>query len=228
MLKLKESIYEIVDFSFRTLMAFALVLSIFSCFFSHEIMEFRYDLDVIESAPIFLILMICFICVSSTYIYGTLLTANGNLFYLNIIAGIGVILNVVLNFILIQKYDLFGLDSAAMGSAIASLITQFLTGFAQIVLCVYIFQFNLFKTFFQLFCFIVGLVLCASYLSGYWHEKIPYLFPDIHMDLHYKLIIFLGNLVKYTRIEPRSNRSYSYFKPNRISSSSPLDSIDSC
>ena len=35
--------------------------------------------------------------ISSTYIYGTLLTANGNLFYLNIIALFGVILNIILN-----------------------------------------------------------------------------------------------------------------------------------
>lgn len=172
MLKFKESIYEIVDFSFKTLMAFALVLSIFCCFFSYEIMAFRYDLYVTESAQIFLVLMICFICVSSTYIYGTLLTANGNLFYLNIVAGLGVILNIILNIILISKYNAFG-------SAVASLITQFLTGVAQIFLCVYIFKLNLLKTFLKLFLFFVGLVFFT------------YCLKTLEIALYYKFIVYL-------------------------------------
>jgi len=172
MLKLKEPIYDLVNFSFKTLMAFALILSIFSCFFSYEIMDFRYDNYILASSNIFLVLMLCFICVSSTYIYGTLLTANGNLFYLNIVAAFGVVLNVVLNLILIPKYDAFG-------SAVASLVTQFLTGLAQIFLCVYIFKFNLYQTFFKLLVFIVGLVLFTYYIKG------------IEMYLYYKLIMYL-------------------------------------
>ena len=119
-----------------------------------------------------MVLMMCFICVASTYIYGTLLTANGNLFYLNIVAAFGVVLNVVLNLILIPKY-------AAFGSAVASLVTQFLTGLAQLFLCIYIFKFHLYRTFFKLFVFIVGLVLFTYYIKG------------IEMYLYYKLIIYL-------------------------------------
>ena len=116
--------------------------------------------------------MICFICVSSTYIYGTLLTANGNLFYLNIVAGLGVILNIVLNIILISKYNAFG-------SAVASLITQFLTGVAQIFLCVYIFKLNLFKTFMKLFLFLAGLILFTYYIK------------TLELALYYKFIMYL-------------------------------------
>ena len=172
MLKLKEPIYDLVNFSFKTLMAFALILSIFSCFFSYEIIDFRYDNYILESSNIFLVLMMCFICVSSTYIYGTLLTANGNLFYLNIVAAFGVVLNVVLNLILIPKYDAFG-------SAVASLMTQFLTGVVQIFLCIHIFKFNLSRTFLKLLVFIVGLVLFTYYVKG------------IEMYLYYKLIMYL-------------------------------------
>ena len=158
MLKLGESVRDLVDFSFKTLMGFGLALTVFCCFYSYEIIDFRYTNHVLESSYIFIVLMICFLCVSSTYIYGTLLTANGNLFYLNIVAGLGVCLNITLNIILIPKH-------AALGSAFASLITQFLTGFFQILLCLYIFRFNLYATFFRLLIFLIGIIFCLYYLS---------------------------------------------------------------
>jgi O-antigen/teichoic acid export membrane protein len=135
MLKLKQSVNELVDCAFKILIGFGIILTVFCCFHSYEIMDFRYDTDILDSSRIFTVLMICFLFISSTYIYGTLLTANGNLFYLNIIAGVGVLLNIVLNFILIPKHQAFG-------SAIASLITQSLTGLAQLVLCFSIFKLN--------------------------------------------------------------------------------------
>ena len=74
---------------------------------------------IIFNTIILPILMGCFVCVSSTYIFGTLLTANGNLYHLNLISVGGVIINIFLNLILIPKHG-------ALGSAIASLVTQFL------------------------------------------------------------------------------------------------------
>ena len=158
MLKLGQSIHDLVDFSFKTLMGFGLVLTLFCCFYSYEIIDLRYANHVLDSSYIFVVLMICFLCVSSTYIYGTLLTANGNLFYLNIIAGFGVGLNITLNIILIPKY-------AALGSAFASLITQFLTGVFQVILCYYIFKLHLRATFLRLVIFLVGIVSFLYYIS---------------------------------------------------------------
>tara|TARA_Y100001968_G_C19423098_1_gene752879 strand:+ start:159 stop:1607 length:1449 start_codon:yes stop_codon:yes gene_type:complete len=159
MLKLGESIRELVDFAFKILMGFGLVLTVFCVFYGDAIIALRYYNYVSESSNIFIVLMICFLCVASTYIYGTLLTANGNLFFLNIIAGFGVILNILLNIILIPKYH-------ALGSAFASLITQFLTGVFQIILCFHVFKLNLHATFIRLFIFLLGLVLFTSYLNS--------------------------------------------------------------
>ena len=86
------------------------------------------------------------------------MTANGDLFYLNLIAGVGVILNIILNLILIPK-------DGAFGSAVASLITQFLTAIGQIVLCFYVFRFNFFSIFSRLVIFLIGLVLFGYYLN---------------------------------------------------------------
>ena len=164
MLKFNESVEELVDCSFKILIGFGSILTVFCCLYSTQIMELRYDLHTDVAADIFIILMICFLFVASTYIYGTLLTANGNLLYLNIIAVIGVVLNIVLNLILIPHYDAFG-------SAVASLITQSLTAIAQLLVCLYVFKFNFYQMFFQVFIFFIG-IFCIAYASFYLNQ--PY------------------------------------------------------
>ena len=102
--------------------------------------------------------MSCFTAVSLTCIFGTLLTANGNLKQLNIMAFSGILINLILNFILIPKFE-------ALGSAIASLITQFLTGFYQVYLSYKVFKFKINKRLIlALFLFIIGLFF-ANYFT---------------------------------------------------------------
>src|SRR5690606_34889477 len=60
-------------------------------------------------------------------LFGTLLTANGSLRYLNWIAGVGLLLNISLNFILIPQFG-------ATGAAITTLITQSLVAVVQIII----------------------------------------------------------------------------------------------
>ena len=79
------------------------------------------------------ILMVGLLGVVTTYIFGTLLTANGNLKQLNLMALFGMILNIVLNVILIPRY-------LASGSAWASLVTQVLTAIAQLIIAVSMFK----------------------------------------------------------------------------------------
>ena len=59
-----------------------------------------------------------------------------NLKQLNILAGVGVVVNIILNLILIPKYF-------ALGSAIASLVTQTLTALLQIIIAQKIFNFRI-------------------------------------------------------------------------------------
>jgi O-antigen/teichoic acid export membrane protein len=101
--------------------------------------------------------MVCFVCTSANYIFGTLLTANGNLRELNIIAILAVILSVVLNLLLIPKYQ-------AVGSAIASLSVHILVMLSQIFVV-----FKKIKVFpnlaysFRLFLFVCGSILVALF-----------------------------------------------------------------
>ena len=165
MLKNREKVNEIIYCSFRMIMVFAISLSIFSIFYSIEIMDLRYNQNLIESSKIFIVLMISFLFVSSTYIFGTLLTANGEMYKLNMVAFLGVILNIFLNFILIPK--LF-----AFGSAIASLFTQSVTGIAQFIICYHIFNFKMKKIFLRIFLFSATLLGVTFILDQYFDSLI--------------------------------------------------------
>jgi O-antigen/teichoic acid export membrane protein len=96
-------------------------------------MTLLYDKHIEESARVYRILSFCFIPISMTYIFGTLLTANGSLKYLNLVAGLGMLMNIGLNFILIP---LFQQD----GAATTSLITQSVTAILQAWLALKIFK----------------------------------------------------------------------------------------
>ena len=90
-------------------------------------MDLLYIANIEASAEVFQVLMLSFIAIALTYIYGTLLTANGSLKQLNIISLIGLVVNFGLNFWLIP-------EQGAYGAAVATLITQLVVILAQIVI----------------------------------------------------------------------------------------------
>lgn len=163
MLKQKENIENIVKLSLTLLLTPALIVSISTIFYAEHFFEKIYystnkGYNATEGYIILAILMNCFTAVSLTCIFGTLLTANGNLKQLNIMAFSGILINLILNLILIPKYQAFG-------SAIASLITQFLTGFYQVYLAYKLFKFRVNKRLLlSLLLFIIGL-LFANYFT---------------------------------------------------------------
>ena len=136
MIKLKQNIEEMVRLSFSLLVIPAMVVAICSYFFSYNIMGLLYSGNHIEeSSAVFKILMWCFVPISTTYIFGTLLTANGNLRQLNIMACTGMVINIVMNFILIPRMN-------AVGSAISSITTQVFTAGAQVIMASKTFEFK--------------------------------------------------------------------------------------
>jgi O-antigen/teichoic acid export membrane protein len=152
MLKLKENVEQLVKLSFILLVTPALVVSVGCFFYSAEISSL-INHGVTDSSVEFSILMLCFTAVSTTYIFGTLLTANGNLKQLNTMAIIGICINLILNFILIPRYQ-------AMGSAVSSLITQFFTAGIQIYFAYKIFNFKVnFRLLIALAVFITGIII---------------------------------------------------------------------
>lgn len=153
MLKHKESVEELVKLSFTLLATLAIIISVGCFFYSYDLMKLMYKDHIELSSDVFMILMSCFLPISTTYVFGTLLTANGNLKQLNIVAASGMVINVVLNLILIPKLE-------ARGSAISSLITQMLTAAVQLILVQYLFKFKVNKKLLlQFFVFIVSVII---------------------------------------------------------------------
>ncbi len=133
MIKLREPIQQMVKLSFTFLFVTAVVVAVSSVFYNEEIMEVLYHSNTEHSSGILGILMTGFIGIATTYVFGTLLTANGSMKQLNIMAFFGMVVNVTLNLLLIPRYQAFG-------SAYASLITQLVTAGAQVILATVIFR----------------------------------------------------------------------------------------
>jgi len=158
MIKQKEDIGPMVQFSFLLLFVPAIILSLSSGFYDHEIMVLLNYSNSELSASIFRLLMISFLGIATTYIFGTLLTANGSIRQLNLMALIGMGINVGLNILLIPEIQ-------ALGSAWASLVTQLFTAFAQTILAVYFLKLKInYRLIAKLIAF-VGFVFLAGYLS---------------------------------------------------------------
>lgn len=127
MLKNNVSVASISLSSSKLLSVFSFGAALMACLFAKPIISALYPEAVARSFEIFPLLIICIIPISGTYVYGTLLTAAGSLKWLNIMAVGGLILNVVLNILLIPKYDV-------IGAVIATIVTQFVTFLAQIII----------------------------------------------------------------------------------------------
>jgi O-antigen/teichoic acid export membrane protein len=112
----------------KLLVGTAILISIISYFNSEYILGLIYKSNIVYSNPSFQLLMFSFIGMCSTVIFGTLLTAKGELRFLNIVSAIGIGVNVIINLYLIPLYG-------ATGAAMATLITQSTVSLIQFVYC---------------------------------------------------------------------------------------------
>lgn len=136
LIKKGPGLENLVRLSFSILFVGSVILATGSAFYRVELMDLMYENYVQESASVFAVLMGCFVAISTTYVFGTLLTANGSLKMLNLAAAMGMLLNIVMNLILIPAYG-------ALGSAWASLITQVSMAIVQVILAQMIFKFRI-------------------------------------------------------------------------------------
>lgn len=128
-----KEIAVITKLLFSAMLCFSLTVSVVCCADGLELMGLMYDSHVQESTPVFSVLIFGIIPISMTYIFGTLLTANGSLKWLNIFAASTLVVNVVLNLLLIPRLH-------AQGSAWASLGAQSLMALLQMALALKIFN----------------------------------------------------------------------------------------
>ncbi len=124
-LRAGESPGELAHFSARILLSGALTLAAGVVMVRTPLMEALYTEGNAYSGLILAWLMVSFVGVCGTYVYGTLLTAAGDLMPLNRIFGVSVIANVAVNALLIPQYG-------ALGAALATCLTQLGVFLAQL------------------------------------------------------------------------------------------------
>jgi len=155
MIKNKESVNELVNFSYLLILVPGIILVVISIFYRVEIMNLLYEDLSPDSYIIFALLISTFLPISATYIFGTLLTANGSLKQLNIMAVVGVAINLSLNFMLIPILG-------AKGAAITSIVTQSFTAITQIFIAKHFFNLKILKM--QLLSIITFIIVFVSFV----------------------------------------------------------------
>ncbi|MBX2816909.1 MAG: oligosaccharide flippase family protein [Saprospiraceae bacterium] len=96
--------------------------------FSDQIIYLLYADATEEWSAVFAVLMLSYLASALSYVYGTLLTAGEHLRPMNLIFALGFGCNFILNYFLIPVY-------AAWGSALATVVTQFLVSVSLLILC---------------------------------------------------------------------------------------------
>lgn len=133
LIKEKKQIAELLNTSSKLLVSVALLIGLGGSFYAYELMDYIYHQESLAASKAFPWIILSFIPMATTYVFGTLLTANGSLRQLNIMALSGVGINILLNLVLIPT-------KGAEGAAIATFSTQTFTALWQLVLALKIFS----------------------------------------------------------------------------------------
>lgn len=187
MIKENQQVQALVKLSFNLIYIPACAIATIALIYPYEIMDLLYLENVAASAEVFEVLMLSFIAIALTYIYGTLLTANGSLKELNRISVIGLVINFGLNLTLIPDYG-------AYGAAIATLITQVLIISLQIIMAKKIFRMNYSVSFISRTLLFALIGLAFAVWSGAWFSN--FIYHAIAIGFSYLLLTFLLGLVK--------------------------------
>ncbi len=170
MISKKEDLNRLVKLGFTLLFILSTAVAIASFFYGEAIMNFlyhrhisetevEYAIRMQETATIFRLLMFVYVFTSSTYIFGTLLTANGSMKTLNIIALIGVIISLIVNFSLIPRIE-------AIGSAWANLSAQSITALLQLGYAFYLLPISFDKKYITKLILYVAITFTLSWISS--------------------------------------------------------------
>jgi O-antigen/teichoic acid export membrane protein len=173
----KKDILPLLQTSGNLLIGGSAVIVIALYFNSETVLNWIYDANISESSKSFKWLMLGFFSLSINFIFGTLLSANGNFKVLNYLAAIAVLVNVGLNIILSPIYG-------SEGAAFIFFLTQ--TG-------VSITQFILVKK-------IIGFVFIPSLIMKHLLVIIPLIISGLYFSESASLFIIqisIGSLLLF-------------------------------
>ncbi|MEX1190599.1 MAG: oligosaccharide flippase family protein [Brumimicrobium sp.] len=157
-IKLKESIVNVLQPAGMLLISVALLVGISAAFSAKPLMNLIYHQEISASSRAFSWIILSFIPMSTGYVFGSLLTANGSMKILNRMALFGIVINVVANFILIPVYK-------AEGAAIATFFTQLGTALAQVFIVLSVFKLKVHFTHTLRLAILAVVMVISGYLS---------------------------------------------------------------
>lgn len=162
MLKQREDVRPLALLGAKMLLLPAFALALVGHWHGQATMSLLYDSHAEASGKVLSLLLFSFVPMAGTYIYGTLLTANGSLRQLNMIALTGVVASVVINIVLIPRWG-------PQGAAMACLITQVLTFVLQFALAVRTFKMRIAVRQCIGMAGAVAVMLVAGAFTAGWH-----------------------------------------------------------
>ncbi|GAB4251232.1 MAG: hypothetical protein Kow0079_05050 [Vicingaceae bacterium] len=192
MLKKKESVEELTKFSATLIFIISFAVFMFTWFDAPIIIDMLYNKNQAQSAQVLIPLMSAFVFINLSYIFGTLLTANGSLRALNTIALGGLVINFSLNYIFIPNYG-------ALGAAYTSLLTQTLIIIAQIIYCYKQFNFSLKIKETGRFLLYIILLVAGGYFFKKFNNKI--IFDVLFFGIYSILMAFLLQIVSLPKLK---------------------------
>lgn len=158
MLKQRESINDLMKFTFQLMMSVAISGVIATYFFRVEIMDLLYTGATVYWGDILGVLIWSLIAISATHVFGTALLANGNLRALNYLFLGGIIINILSNWYFIPIQE-------ALGAAMTTCITQFFVVLGEIYLVIRFFQWRVPKMWLKIVVFGASLFGIAYFVN---------------------------------------------------------------
>ncbi len=122
-----RSTESLLRLSMRIIWAASVCLAAVCTGYREPIMRGLYANGSAYSGDILGVLMLSFLAMSGGYVFGALLGAAGRMRSMNLVAGAGILANILLNLILIPRF-------MALGAALATFLTQSLVWFGQMLL----------------------------------------------------------------------------------------------
>ncbi len=166
-LKNGTNVAELARFGFQAIWVVSVTAAAGAFCFRYEIMTLLYHGANAYSGDLLGWLMLSFPAVSTMYIYGSLLTANGNMRAMNILFACSVIVNILLNMLWIPQYF-------ALGAAYATLCTQIIVAVTQIGIAKNLFDWRVSlvlpikSLFFLVLTFIIFYTIKSTFPNGNW------------------------------------------------------------
>lgn len=194
----KDKIDDLLKLSTLILLIPSFCIILPSVIYRYDLFRLLYHDNITKSADAFIFLSISYFGMCISYIFGALLTANGSLRQLNIMAGIAVIISLICNLILIPRYKV-------VGAAISNASAQTFTIIFQIILAIKVFKLHAkIFTIIKISGFIASIILfgfCLNYITIFWMIKFCLLFAFGMLFAFVSGLISINGIIRIIRQE---------------------------